>query len=245
MGLKKRLLWFSALFLLTLLSYSPSLRGEFVFDDTWLIPKLWKAPPKVEEVWRALWHPPTFREFEAKEVDWGYRPLRNLSFLLDLFLSRLFFSKPSPLIFHLFNLFFHLATGFFVWLAMRKLGFSEEASFLATAFFLWHPVQTESVSYVSGRRDVLLGLFVFASFFYFLKAKEEKKPKSLFLFPLFFCLSLGVKEVGAILPLFFLFFLFSRGVKDEKLLWVSWGCLALSLLFVSWQLFFRSPLRIR
>jgi predicted TPR repeat methyltransferase len=84
----------------------------------------------------------------------SYRPLLYLSYRTDVALFGM-----SPRAMHVHNLilailsivFFHFVAA--AWLASRP------AALLATAIFALHPLQVETVAYVSGRGDLLAGLF--------------------------------------------------------------------------------------
>ena len=74
--------------------------------------------------------------------------------------------------YHLFNILIHALTGVFVFLVIRRLlewaGVEKSTRTPFAAFgallFLLHPLQSESVAYISGRSDALCGMFGCASF---------------------------------------------------------------------------------
>src|SRR5688572_6859047 len=74
--------------------------------------------------------------------------------------------------YHLVNFVLHLLNGLLVFAlgqrVFRVLGFStdrcQQYAGLAAAFFLLHPVQTESVTYISSRSELLSTLFYLAGF---------------------------------------------------------------------------------
>jgi tetratricopeptide (TPR) repeat protein len=78
--------------------------------------------------------------------------------------------------YHVFNLLIHALTGIFVFLVIRRLlewaGVEKPSRIPFAVFgallFLLHPLQAESVAYISGRSDALCGLFGCASFAAFL-----------------------------------------------------------------------------
>src|SRR5262249_43374502 len=79
-----------------------------------------------------------------------YRPVVLPSFALD----RAVFGG-APWGFHLTNLLLHVAAAWLVLRLAEAVGLGAGAAFAAAALFLAHPVQTEAVTYVSGRTDVL------------------------------------------------------------------------------------------
>ncbi len=85
--------------------------------------------------------------FDTDRPNW--RPLRDLSHWLDFLVH-----GQTPSLAHLHNL---ALTGLVAWLAMAFLR-SEAAVLLAFA----HPVAVEPIAWVSGRKDLLAGVFFFA-----------------------------------------------------------------------------------
>jgi protein O-mannosyl-transferase len=96
-----------------------------------------------------------FRFERARE----YLPVRDGSYLLD----RTLWGGLDPGGFHLTNLALHVAAGLLLMRLATALGASLEAGVLASAVFLLHPMQTESVAWVSGRKDLVAALFALAS----------------------------------------------------------------------------------
>jgi tetratricopeptide (TPR) repeat protein len=60
-----------------------------------------------------------------------------------------------------------------VFLLVRRLTQRTLPSFLTALIFAVHPIQTDAVAYISGRRDVLFGLFYVAAFLSYLKYRTE------------------------------------------------------------------------
>jgi protein O-mannosyl-transferase len=111
--------------------------------------------------------------------------------------------------YHLVNLLFHLLNGILIFFIAKQL-FSKLViqsdrvvlySVLSAAFFLVHPVQTESVTYISSRSEVLSTTFYLIAFLLFVR-RPVTKIGFLFSFVvgLFFLLGLGVKETVISLP---------------------------------------------
>lgn len=135
-----------------------------------------------------------------------YRPLLYLSFIMD---RELWSMRES--IMHLENILLHLANMTLVYhLALQLLPkLEKENSFLpviASLCFALHPVNTESVNWISGRTDVMAGTFVLLSAIYVVKFKKEYKKCFLIISCLSLLLGMMSKEVAiAFLPgIFFL-----------------------------------------
>ncbi len=171
--------------------YEPALGGEFVFDDRYL-PFL---APGATDLPLGRWLGRT-------------RPVLMLSFWLQL---RVFGLEPYS--YHIANLVLHLANSALVFLILRRLmdraapgeGRIKLLSAFGAALFLLHPLQTESVSYVASRSEVLSATFLLGAFAVFLHRRGEAisflpAGTALALFAAAFL----TKEHTAVLPALFL-----------------------------------------
>ena len=150
-----------------------------------------------------------------------YRPLLTVSFILE---ASLFGS--TPFVFHLTNVLLHLLTALLVFKLIEKLGCSKKTSLLLSLFFLVHPSLTQAVSWVPGRNDSLLAIFVLSSFIFFLKFLETKKVSAYFFSIFFFALGLFTKETALILPALMLFYLWQNYLLKKSIfikLFVGWS----------------------
>ena len=178
----------------------------------------------------------TSREWSGDELRANYRPLRFLSYRLDYYLSTVFISDFNPdedpppvLFFHLQNLFWHALNAMLVFLLGRHLLGSDAGGFLAALLFALHPVQTEAVTYISSRRDVLSTFFFLACLVVYLRVPREEGPGwgTLLLGPVLFSLGLLTKEMVITLPAVLLLVdlarqpaLMPRRLAFHALLWV-------------------------
>src|SRR6185503_13123674 len=96
-----------------------------------------------------------------------YRPVVMFSFLVDRAAW-----GTSAFGFHLTNLLAHAGVGFLVGELALVLGATPGAALAASLLFVAHPVQTEAVSYVSGRTDVLCALFVLGALLVWRRARR-------------------------------------------------------------------------
>lgn len=101
--------------------------------------------------------------------------------------------------YHLINLLLHILNGIAVFLIAEHLLGGVNPAALAAAVFLLHPVQTESVVYVSSRSELLSTAFYLAGFLLFLKSRA---PGILLALGVGICLFLGIgsKETAITLP---------------------------------------------
>jgi predicted negative regulator of RcsB-dependent stress response len=97
-----------------------------------------------------------------------YRPLLKISFLFDRYAWGL-----EESFMHLDNILLHLGNTLLLFATAVRAGkmldvWSPLPPFLAAFFFAVHPINTESVDWISGRTDLLAGFFVLASAFFML-----------------------------------------------------------------------------
>lgn len=188
--------------LLTILAYSNSLQGDFVWDDIYLVkenPDL-RTPAALPRLFVSQ-----FR-ISADETTPFYRPVAMVSFLLDYQIWKL-----NPYGYHLTNLLLHLATTVLFYLVGRKL-FSDTAVIVATFIFALHPIHTESVSFISGRTDVLCAMFYLAALWLYLTEKHKMLCRSAAV--LCFAAALLAKEMAVTLPVILV--ALDLWVKGEK-----------------------------
>ncbi len=170
----------------TIAVYSNSLHNEFLFDDLQTIVEV-QSPGGSGELRQLL------TLFSGKPA---YRPIRSASYAFDYALSGL-----DPWGYHVTNIACHALSAIVVFLIAQSLfGRYRPALFVALLFAV-HPIQTDAVTYLSGRRDVLSGLFVLGGFYAFLRYRKTGRARNLALVLLLYPLAFFSKESGIILPL--------------------------------------------
>lgn len=230
-------------FLLTLAIYWPGLQGPFLFDDF----------PNLEP----LQNFGGVTDFEsARAFVFGNRsgptgrPVSMATFVLDAN------NWPAaPWRFKLTNLMFHLLTGIFVFLVVRKMaevivGKGEDSGWLfwlpviTTGIWLLNPINVSTVLYVVQRMAILSALFGLASIYFYLKGRTglNRSFRSSFFYFIIsaLCLLLSVfaKENGALVPVFIILLellvlkSLPRWFGTAKVAWVSLGALLLISLFL-------------
>ena len=142
----------ASLFLaLTGLIYFNSLKNGFVFDDQHYIVKNYLI--KVLDS-QGLWN------MVSSFYVWDYLPLTLLSLSLDYWLYGL-----NPAGYHFSNTLLHFINSLLVYQLVLRTTKSGVGAFWASLIFLVHPVQVESVAWISERKNLLS--FFFFSFFLF------------------------------------------------------------------------------
>lgn len=125
-----------------------------------------------------------------------YRPMVVLSYLLDQAL----FGRGTASGPHVTNVLCHLLATSAVWLLARRLlqrlATDEVAALVAATLFAVHPIHTESVSWVTGRSDVLAAMFLVPSLLLLLRWVDTGSLLAFALAPVSFLLACLSKEVA-------------------------------------------------
>ena len=182
--------------------YLPTFSGDFILDDRPLI----QNNPYVK-----TFHSPfsyfTQEDGVTDELDAGnyhtgyYRPLINLTYSLDHQLWGL-----NAAGFRVTNLFLHIICCFVLFRFLQFLVNDRNAALWATLIFAVHPVNTESVSWIASRNNILVTMFSVSSLFFYIKSWDGKGLLSWVASILTFALAILSKEMGfMVLPLFFLY----------------------------------------
>jgi tetratricopeptide (TPR) repeat protein len=122
----------------TILAYLPAIQGGFIWDDNMYVTAnelLWK-PGGLGRIW-----------FEPEATP-QYYPLVHTTYWLEYRLWGL-----APVGYHLVNVLLHAASALVLWRLLRTL--AVPGAWLAAAVFALHPVQVESVAWVTERKNVL------------------------------------------------------------------------------------------
>ncbi len=202
---KKTLILFLVFFGLVL--YLNSFFNEFVWDDESIIKNTYVKD------WRHI--PKYFTQnfiSGAGETSNYWRPLLLVSFSLDWKIA-----KWHVFFYHLHNLILHIISAILLFLILEHLFKRKYFSFLISLFFLVHPLQTEAVTYISGRGDSLSAVFIFFSLFLFAKSFDNSErsviKKRYFLSLFCFILALLSKETAMVTP--FLMALLMLGFQEK------------------------------
>lgn len=170
------------------IAYCNALWGPFQFDDYNVIvdnPRVHSWPQ-----WLA-------------DLPHGIRPLLKASYTLN------WLAGPGPFGFHLFNVALHALNSVLVWRLghailtrfQPSLASPFSPAFAAALLFALHPVQTEAVTYISGRSVSLMSAFYLGSVLAYAAAARSGarywRSTSLILF----ALAVATKEVALSLPL--------------------------------------------
>src|SRR5262245_31275448 len=179
-------------------AYQNSFGGAFFLDDHTAI----RDNPHIGE----LWPPWAWRPRGESTVAW--RPIASLSLAVNYALG-----GRRVQGYHAFNLAIHVLAGLVLFGVVRRTLMGErlrerygrQAPWLAMAIALiWlvHPLQTESVTYVVQRTELLMGLFFLLTLYCVIRADSSPHRMSWFLGAVLACaLGMGSKEVMVVAPL--------------------------------------------
>lgn len=192
------------IFLCTLIAFSPVFRAGFVFYDD---PDYVLNNPYIKHF--------TFdniRSIFQGKATLLYVPLTICSYYLD----NLVFGG-SPLAFHLINLALHILNIYLLLKLLISINIQKEIVFILLVFFAVNPFNTQSVCWITERKDVLCVFFLLLSAIYFIRHQNELKRKDYWLSLIFLVLSCFSKPMSVTLPVLFLLFLYYKGnvrIKD-------------------------------
>jgi protein O-mannosyl-transferase len=226
--------------------YFNSLKGSFQFDDVPLISNQW-----IEDL-------ESFDQF-VKISSFENRPVLLWTYALNNSLG-----KNNEFGFHLFNLMLHIGVTLLIFFLVLKTSYFQERfkytpnkhseignstsiwvfPFITALIFSLHPLNTDSISYISSRSSVLATFFYLFSLYLFLNLfslEKKKSPlvKNLILIPLVAAtmyLSLASKLIAATLPLLmgFWYFVFIFSRENKETLWKkNWAYLLLILITIT------------
>ena len=223
--------WAAGLLLLiiTLLVYLPVTKCGYIWDDETYIQQ-----NRILRTADGLWH--IWFDFRATPQ---YYPMVHTSYWLEYRCWQL-----NPMGYHLVNVIIHALNALLVWRLLRFLRLP--GAWLAAALFALHPVQVESVAWITERKNVLSGLFYLAATLTYLKfafsdnsdLKPKKSQKLFVLSLLLFLCALFSKTVTCTLPAALLLILWwkrRRVLRRDVLTLIPFLVVGISLgLFTAW-----------
>jgi protein O-mannosyl-transferase len=143
--------------------------------------------------------PTSFKQTIGKSF---YRPLLITSFIIDSHMSKSD-NRTNPYIYRRTNVLLHAIASCLVFIALIKLKYEHKSSFVISMLFTVHPLLTPAASWISGRNDSLVTIFILLSFIavigFYNNNKYNKWIYYTFCIITFAC-SLFTKEVSIMLP---------------------------------------------
>src|SRR5438874_9327710 len=193
----------------TILAYRPAWNGGFLWDDDAYVTnnELLTAPDGLRRIWFSFdspsqYFPLVYTTFRVEHAFWGLNPTG----------------------YHWVNLLLHIANAMLVWSVLVRL--KVPAAWLAGAIFALHPVQVESVAWITERKNVLMGFFFLLTLLAWIAFVDErtKRPWCFYVLALIlYVLALSSKTTACTLPaaLFLILWLQKRPINWERILEIA------------------------
>lgn len=216
------------LVLATIAVYRPAWHGGFIWDDDYYVTKnpLLTAPDGLWRIWFSLdspsqYFPLVYSMFRFERAWWGLDPTG----------------------YHWINILLHVANALLLWRLLWRLQIP--GAWLAAAIFALHPVQVESVAWITERKNVLMGFFFLLTLLAWIRFLDEpaSRRRIFFALALISCaLALFAKSTACTLPAALLLILWWRkeSISRERFLQVAPFFLlavAMGLVAVWWERF--------
>src|SRR6266508_613647 len=193
----------------TILAYRPAWHGGFLWDDDAYIinNQLLTDPDGWQRIWFSLdspsqYFPFTYSTFRIEHALWGLNTTG----------------------YHWVNLLLHVGSALMVWAVLARL--RVPGAWLAAAIFALHPVQVESVAWITERKNVLMGFFfllTLLSWTRFVKEQARLTWKFYSLALVFSVLALLSKTTACTLPAALLLILWweKRPITWQRLMQIA------------------------
>jgi tetratricopeptide (TPR) repeat protein len=179
----RQVLWlFPFLTVAVLVAYAPALHGTPLWDDDG---HLTRAALRSWSGLARIWFEPGATQ--------QYYPLVHSAFWLQ---ARLW--DDTFLAYHLVNVVLHVVSACLLIVILRRLEIP--GAELAGVVFALHPVQAESVAWITELKNTLSGVFFFAAMMAYLRYDETRSRRAYAAALFLFCCALASKTVTATLP---------------------------------------------
>ena len=173
------------LVLLGLLAFWPSVAFDFV---NWDDPAYIQHNDLIKS-----WSLSGFKGIATDVVARNYAPITIFSFLIDHTIWDM-----NPCGYHATNVLLHLVNGLLVFFLLRRLTGSTFIAWSTAALFLVHPVQIESVAWISSRKGLLCSLLMLSALLVRMKPAPQARDDAWYF--LLLALALLSKAHAVVLP---------------------------------------------
>src|SRR6266480_2393849 len=210
----------------TIFAYRPAWNGGFLWDDDDYILKndLLTASDGLQRIWFSFdspsqYFPLVYTTFRIERALWGLNPAG----------------------YHVVNVLLHVANALLVWRLLARL--RVPGAWLAGAIFALHPVQVESVAWITERKNVLMGFFfllTLLTWVEFLDQQTRRRWRLYLLALVLYALALLSKTTACTLPVALLLILrlrkksVTKGTLLQVVPFVVLG-IAMGLLTIWWE----------
>ncbi len=230
---KHKCIW-ALLILLPLVNFWPVLEFGFVWDDE--VCHLHDNPHMNTVNWESVkyfW----LNSHEGMYIPVTYTAWSLLKYGQDVWGKEN--TEPfSSSLFHLVNLILHIANGLLVFALLHLLVSHRGAACGGALFFLLHPLQIESVAWVSEFRGLLSSFLALSAMWQYCLYLTKQKKHYYILATIFFILATLAKPSTVILPLILgilEYFIFSRPLQTTIKSLALWFVIAAGITFIAKQ----------
>ena len=155
---RRNLYYILAALIITFIAFVPTFQNEFVNWDDPI--NIYENPHIVGFTWENI------KDIFTHNIIGNYNPLPIFTFAIE---RAVFGVTNLATVIHTDNLLLHLVSVFLVFQLCLKMGTSRWAAFLIALLFGIHPMRVESVAWATERKDVLFGVFYFATLIYYIR----------------------------------------------------------------------------
>ncbi|MBP7808897.1 MAG: tetratricopeptide repeat protein [Bacteroidia bacterium] len=125
----------------------------------------------------------------------NYVPLTMMSFSVDYL-----FGKDNTWVYHFHNILLHGVVSIFVFFLFNSIQSNKQVALFTALIFALHPMQTESVSWVSERKNLVCGLFYLLTLLSYIRYIKSENLKNYFIVIIPFIFALFSKGMAVSLP---------------------------------------------
>jgi tetratricopeptide (TPR) repeat protein len=167
------------------------------------------------------------RAFFTRSYLGNYSPLTMISFSIDYYLG-----KENPALYHVHNILLHIINSILVFFLIKGLHKNPFVALFTAMVFALHPIQTESVSWISERKNLVCALYYILCMIVYTGYVKNRNNKNYSLVFGLFLLALFSKGMAVSIPLSLLAIdLWMDRKYDKKILLEKIPFFILSLIF--------------
>ena len=207
-------------------AYQPAWNAGYIWDDDMYVTKnpLLTAADGLRRIWFSFdapsqYFPLTYTTFRLEHALWGFNPAG----------------------YHWVNILLHATNALLLWRLLHLLGI--RGAWFAAGLFALHPVQVESVAWITELKNVLMGFFFLTSLLAWVRFVDEKEKRSywwLLLAFVLYLLALSAKTTACTLPAAMLLILWWQRKPISVLRWLQiapfvLGGVAAGIISVLWE----------
>lgn len=219
---------------LSVITYFNTVNSPFIWDDEVMVQGngLIRSLSNIPKI---LSTSPFGAKLEASDF---YRPFQTLTYAIDYSVWGL-----EPTGYHITNIVFHSLTMIVLFLALLRLNYSYAVALTVAAIVTVHPLNTEAVTYISGRGDVLYLFLCMVSLYLITWVRRD----TVWIIPIVwisYSIALLTKEnsvpLGVLLSVMMMFSIFFKPNRWQAL--TAYGAAGIAVVYSGIRLYFLGAL---